>query len=270
MDCGGNLRVLVIGDSDVGKSSFVHLICRGEPREGGGYTVGCNPEVLMRTETAGSPSGGVSRRRPNDGRFVEFWDVGGSKHVSAESRALFYRNIDAVVLVFDVTNPKSYHNLRQWMAEVVRCQNDPNAGVLRCFGEGRHVPLNRKQFVERCPCLVVGNKCDCLPGASKKRGDRSGGHGVSDISWLSRDSLRSEYNAELVLASSLSPSIELLSKVEAFCDDVASRRGFRSANDARSRSSNGSLPKASFRSSATSSYRRSSASGMGTSGPWGS
>lgn len=43
-DC---IRILVIGDKDVGKSSFVHLICHGEVLRKASPTVGCNLDVSV-------------------------------------------------------------------------------------------------------------------------------------------------------------------------------------------------------------------------------
>ncbi len=62
------VRVLVIGDKGVGKSSLVHLICQGEVWRNASSTVGCSVDV--------------SAHLCDDGRnatFVEWRDVGGGQ-----------------------------------------------------------------------------------------------------------------------------------------------------------------------------------------------
>ena len=50
--------------------------------------------------------------------YVEFWDVSGSA-CHQRSRALFYANVDGVLLVHDLSNRKSEQNLQRWLTEIV-------------------------------------------------------------------------------------------------------------------------------------------------------
>jgi len=43
------VKVLVLGDSGVGKSSFTHLLCYGQPCKTPAYTIGCNVEIKVST-----------------------------------------------------------------------------------------------------------------------------------------------------------------------------------------------------------------------------
>ncbi len=44
-------RIIVVGDSGVGKTSLVHLLCYGEPCVNPTWTVGCSIEVKVATIT---------------------------------------------------------------------------------------------------------------------------------------------------------------------------------------------------------------------------
>lgn len=145
-------RVLVLGDSGVGKTSLVHRLCRHELLDAPQWTVGCNVEVrLMRKSqllngstlttfgnqvmggNAGMNSdytsmglsssiGGASVVAGNGGSaddlfFVEFLDVGCHKNHEA-SRSIYYEHVDGIMLVYDMSNYKSFENLRKWVAEV--------------------------------------------------------------------------------------------------------------------------------------------------------
>ncbi|KAI4466923.1 drab5-related [Holotrichia oblita] len=65
------VRVMVLGDSGVGKTSFVHLAANNEPVRAPGWTIGCSVEVKLHEYKEGTP-GQVTY-------FIELWDVGGSE-----------------------------------------------------------------------------------------------------------------------------------------------------------------------------------------------
>ena len=48
-------RILVLGDSGVGKTSFVHLMARGQPLSKLTYTVGASIEVKLHNYKEGTP-----------------------------------------------------------------------------------------------------------------------------------------------------------------------------------------------------------------------
>ena len=41
------VKVLVVGDPGVGKSSLAHLIATGEPTKNPGYTIGCSTQIKV-------------------------------------------------------------------------------------------------------------------------------------------------------------------------------------------------------------------------------
>ncbi|KAJ3180850.1 Rab-like protein 3 [Gaertneriomyces sp. JEL0708] len=99
-------RILVVGDQGVGKTSLVHLLCQDEVLKHPGKTVGCAVDVKIFINSHTSRS-----------HFLEFIDVGACK--SRATRQLFYSNVQGIILVHDVTNRKSYNNLRKWVTDVL-------------------------------------------------------------------------------------------------------------------------------------------------------
>ncbi|CBN75784.1 LIP1, Ras superfamily GTPase [Ectocarpus siliculosus] len=103
-------RVLVVGPMAAGKTTLVHSFCHG----GGGNgvpgntlpTVGCSVDVKL-----------LAGGHPN--RSIEFWDVGGSPD-AALARGMFFEGCEAagVLLVYDVSIPRSLRDLRVWVAEL--------------------------------------------------------------------------------------------------------------------------------------------------------
>ncbi|KAK7080440.1 Rab-like protein 3 [Halocaridina rubra] len=142
------VKILVVGDSGVGKTSLVHLICHGTALSNSSWTIGCSVEVRIHEYREGTPS----QRQ----YFVELWDVGGNNsHKNA--RHVFYNQVHGIILVHDMTNRKSQLNLRQWLSEI----------LLREGGGPRsRLPLidgfDAEQFggFSQLPVFVVGTKQD--------------------------------------------------------------------------------------------------------------
>ncbi|ETV83577.1 hypothetical protein, variant [Aphanomyces astaci] len=105
------VRIAVVGDSGVGKTSLVHFVCHGTVLAHPTWTIGCTTEVLL---------------HQND-TFVEFVDIGGNPRYEL-SRAAFYHELHGIIFVYDMSNIRSYNNLRKWITELSLAQkNRPHA-----------------------------------------------------------------------------------------------------------------------------------------------
>lgn len=110
-DVANVVRVLVIGDADVGKTTLVQTLCAGksfadDPRSG----IGCN----------------VSLRVGTDGHVEEFYDVAGSERF-VNGRPLLYKSrpYDALMLVHDLSEPGTRVSLsRVWVPEAMHVLGD--------------------------------------------------------------------------------------------------------------------------------------------------
>ncbi|XP_011146776.1 rab-like protein 3 isoform X3 [Harpegnathos saltator] len=117
------VKIIVVGDSGVGKTSLTHLICQQQPISNPSWTVGCSVEVKLHEYREGTPN----QRR----YFIELWDVGGSQN-HKNTRSVFYNPTNVgIILVHDLTNRKSQQNLQKWLEEI--------------------------------PILVIGTKLDLIP-----------------------------------------------------------------------------------------------------------
>ncbi|CAM9425093.1 unnamed protein product, partial [Choristocarpus tenellus] len=133
----------------VGKTSLIHYLCYGKPLNRPTCTVGCAVEVKVGCDsydTDGLLQGKVDR-------FIEFWDIGG--HPDAEStRCAFYEDsgADGVLLVHDLSNPRSLVGLAKWVEELEL------AGIFLDNlegGNGKGIRIGGG-----VPFLLVGNKSD--------------------------------------------------------------------------------------------------------------
>lgn len=74
---------------------------------------------------------------------IQIWDTAGQERYHAVSEQ-YYKKMNGVVLVFDLTNKESFTGIKRWMNEIERSR-------------GKEVPI-----------VLLGNKCDLEDRAVKK------------------------------------------------------------------------------------------------------
>ncbi|XP_076282599.1 rab-like protein 3 isoform X2 [Lasioglossum baleicum] len=137
------VKIIVVGDSGVGKTSLTHLICQQQTIPNPSWTIGCSVEVKLHEYKEGTPN----QRR----YFVELWDIGGSQN-HKNTRSVFYNPTNGIILVHDLTNRKSQQNLQKWLEEVL--SKDSNYMKVKPFDD-----FDPEKFI---PILVIGTKLDLV------------------------------------------------------------------------------------------------------------
>ena len=125
-------KILVLGDSGVGKSSLIHLICHSQTLSSAQWTIGCSIDVKLHNDC-----------------FLEFWDIGGSRSHKI-ARSFLYQDYHGIILVFDATNKKSKLNLNEWLNEAQKTNNKD---------------LDSYANVD-VPTITIGTKLDLTPNGS--------------------------------------------------------------------------------------------------------
>uniref|UniRef100_A0A7S2TH85 Ras-related protein Rab n=1 Tax=Lotharella oceanica TaxID=641309 RepID=A0A7S2TH85_9EUKA len=120
------LKVLVVGDVAVGKTSLIHRYTNDEFKEDYKTTIG--------VEFALKPIE-IDDRDIN----IQLWDIAGQDRFIGLLRN-FYMNASAAIVVYDVTNPKTLENAAKWKADI-----------------DKKVRLEDGSPI---PCILIGNKCD--------------------------------------------------------------------------------------------------------------
>lgn len=121
---GRIFKIIVIGDSNVGKTCLTFRFCGGKFPDKTEATIG----VDFREKTT-----------LVDGETIklQLWDTAGQERFRKSMVQHYYRNVHAVVFVYDVTKISSFENLPHWIEE-----------------------CNRHNLTQDVPRLLVGNKCD--------------------------------------------------------------------------------------------------------------
>lgn len=82
---------------------------------------------------------------------MQLWDTAGQERYRQSIVAHYYRNVNAVVFVYDVTNPRSFKSLPTWIQE---CR--------------KHALTSTNDT----PHILIGNKCD-LQSETKVKTDEA-------------------------------------------------------------------------------------------------
>ena len=107
-------KLLIIGDSGVGKSCFLLQFIEGDFKEDHNVTIGV--EYGAKTVTASEKL-----------IKLQIWDTAGQESFRAITRS-FYRNANGVILMYDLTRMESFENLEDWLREI-RLNSDPEVVV---------------------------------------------------------------------------------------------------------------------------------------------
>ncbi|XP_056651400.1 ras-related protein Rab-42 [Monodelphis domestica] len=119
-------RILLLGDADVGKTSLLQRYIEGD--------FGADPPP---SSTVGVEFYSQMLQLASGPRIkLQFWDTAGDERYRSITRS-FYRNTVGVLLVFDVTNRKSFNHVEDWYQEVASVQGS-----------------------DKVVFLLVGHKCD--------------------------------------------------------------------------------------------------------------
>ncbi|KAI8927898.1 P-loop containing nucleoside triphosphate hydrolase protein [Entophlyctis helioformis] len=152
-----HIRILLVGDAGVGKTSLAHLLATGDPLA----------EPPSRTHGVSLSVRHGLHPRSHAPYTVQYVDVGGRCRHPA-SRRPFYAAVDGVLLVHDTSNPVTLSRLREWRCDVLdglayHAEQQETMGGSGGSGGRRSDP-------SRIPMMVVGTKTDVglLSGSSRR------------------------------------------------------------------------------------------------------
>ncbi|VDL85443.1 unnamed protein product [Nippostrongylus brasiliensis] len=108
-------RIILIGDSTVGKSSLLKYFTEGKIAEISDPTVGVDFYARM------------IELRPNFRVKLQLWDTAGQEKFRSITKS-YYRNSVGVMLVYDISNRASFENIAGWLHEAEVNMGGPNPG----------------------------------------------------------------------------------------------------------------------------------------------
>ena len=126
------VKLLLLGDSSVGKTSFINRFFNNEYNENELSTLGIDFQYQI-------------LKKDNSIIKLLVWDtVGQEKFRAIPSK--FYRNCDGILLFFDLEKPDSFNNISKWIQDINDNNNETNC-ILYLLGN--KIDLSRKISLEQ-------------------------------------------------------------------------------------------------------------------------
>ncbi len=126
------IKIVIVGDSGVGKTSILNRYIKKE-----------FSQIYKSTICADFFIKDITYSDQNI--KLQLWDTAGNEKFHSIGTS-FYRNTDICIMVFDVTNNKSFYNLQNWYDEFLLMRMPEN--------------------VENFPFILLGNKTDLVDNST--------------------------------------------------------------------------------------------------------
>ncbi|KAL5266818.1 hypothetical protein ACHWQZ_G004008 [Mnemiopsis leidyi] len=109
-------KVVLLGDSAVGKSSFIMRLCHNRFQAAFQPTIGVDFQVktMLIQNTVVS---------------LQLWDTAGQERFRAITKS-YLRRVDGVILMYDVTRESSFRNIRDWIQSIEEEDEAPTIMLL--------------------------------------------------------------------------------------------------------------------------------------------
>jgi small GTP-binding protein len=131
-------KLIIIGDTGVGKSCILTRLTKGE----------CNQEHNV---TIGVEFGNYAMVINNDTLIkLQIWDTAGQESFRSITR-IFYKGSHAVMAVFDITTRASFESIRDWRKEI---ENNAEEDIL-CYLVGNFADLHEDRKVQQHEAIAL-------------------------------------------------------------------------------------------------------------------
>ena len=105
-------KVLLLGDSTVGKTCFLLRYCDKTFQEAHLSTIGLDYRLKNMTLASGKKI------------KLQIWDTAGQDRFRAITKN-YYKGANGIIIIYDVTNPQTYENVKIWITQI-REEANPN------------------------------------------------------------------------------------------------------------------------------------------------
>ncbi|XP_036068799.1 ras-related protein Rab-7L1 isoform X2 [Oryzias melastigma] len=121
------LKILIVGDGNVGKSSFVNRYVSGQFNRTYKMTVGVDFAVKLLNWS------------DEEKVRLQLWDIAGQERFISMTR-IYYKGAVGCIVMFDISSSSSFLSCRLWKQDLDHKAMLPNGDPI--------------------PCILVANKCD--------------------------------------------------------------------------------------------------------------
>lgn len=144
------IKILVLGDSGVGKSSLIKKYCFAD-----------SSAPQYKVSVAVSHSTKCLQLPENQRAHLQLWDIPGHERFGGMTR-IYYKYAHGVAIVFDLARPETFEGALSWLSDVTQ----------KLFDEKRELAAAEAASNRHCsaedmlkangtmPVILLANKCD--------------------------------------------------------------------------------------------------------------
>jgi small GTP-binding protein len=155
-------KVVLLGDSGVGKSSIAQRFCRGIFQDSHDVTIG--GAYLQQTVALGQPSDSTQVK-------MHIWDTGGSEKFRSMV-SLYYKDAAAAIICYDISDEKSFSSVFYWINEMLNNNNaESDSFVLALCGNKTDLDDSLKKVSYQAALEVAKKHNMIMAECSAKTGD---------------------------------------------------------------------------------------------------
>ena len=100
-----SFKILLLGDTSVGKTCFLKRYTEDTFQDAYLSTIGFDYKFKMVTLKNGKQV------------KVQLWDTAGQERFRTIAKS-YYKGAHGIILIYDVSNPKTYDNIKKWLAQI--------------------------------------------------------------------------------------------------------------------------------------------------------
>ena len=145
-----SIKILLIGDSFVGKTSLLLKYCEGQFPEAHMATIGVE----------------FKDKIVNVGKWkvrLQIWDTSGQERFRSITQN-FYRNADGILFVYDITNRESFSHIKDWLLDSQVEDSDIKRILI---GNKKDLEDKRAIEIEKMNSFSEGKKMKCFETSAK-------------------------------------------------------------------------------------------------------
>jgi small GTP-binding protein len=126
-------KIVVLGDSNVGKTTICECLINNKFKHTYGKTVGINPYNWI-----------PKQLNDSDRKIkVSIYDTAGYENYRLSNNDIIYRNIDVYLIVFDLSNIKSFDNIKEWYREIKEYNKSDKASNIFLIGNKSDIAADK-------------------------------------------------------------------------------------------------------------------------------